>query len=262
MYRVDDEHWGSLMIRTLALIAIGALLVAGCSSTPTASPASGARTALASNPAASPSPSQTPEASSTQRELLQFPRARCCRGMEIDAGEYQVPVHLGLDVSINVPPGWKTIREDEASVLALVRGENALGDVSDWLALFVLQGDGTVAAFQDAAVEMDGFEVVTEPSVVMMAGFDGWRVDLRAVPNPGFEGSPDSGIPPETQVVPVIQDTFTGGFAWTTASPEAWVTILTLRINDRDVVIYVEAPAATPASIDEAIDIIASLEAV
>lgn len=246
------------MIHRVASLATVVVLLAACGASPAASPSAPSPTAT---PPSQPTATQTssPVPTATGAAPSEFPTGLCCKGKDLEAGAYRIPGRLQLDVSVEIPAGWRVIREDAASVLALVRGTNALGDASEYLAVFALD-DGDASAFQQSVLEMVGFEVVSGPADVRIAEFDGWQVNLAAMPNPDNAGAPDSGIPPGTQVVPAIQDTFTEGFAWTTATPEARVTIVTLQIDGRVGVFYLEAPAdVADVSIDEMLTIVASL---
>ena len=253
------------MIIRVATLLVALALLGACAAAPSARPPEPA--ALVTAPSSVPeateataTPTSAPEPSATAPGPDQFPLGRCCRGNELEAGTYGLPFRLRLDVSVEIPAGWRIIREDEVSVLALVRGTNVLGDASEYLAFFVLDDDEPAAAFQQSVLEMGAFEIVSGPADVTITGIDGWQVDLAATPNPDNVGDAGSGIPPGTQVVTAIQDAFTEGFAWTTASAEARVTILTLRIDGRDAVIYIEAPAdVADTSINDALAILASL---
>jgi hypothetical protein len=178
----------------------------------------------------------------------------------VAAGTYSLPTWLQLDLSVEIPSGRRVIHEDVVSVFAIVRGRNSLGDVSEWLAFFVLEDDEPADQFQQDLLAMDGF-AFGEPVDVTIAGFNGWQVDAQALPNPDFEGEPEAGIPPGTQIVPVVQDYFVGGFNWTTATVEATVRFIYLDVNGRGLAVYFEAPSAKfEASVLEAIAILESMK--
>lgn len=201
----------------------------------------------------------TPEPTEAVPTLKEFPPAACCRGESLSAGTYRLPSWLGLGLSIEVPSGWRVIHEDVVNVFSLARGKNNLGDVAEWLAFFVLEEDEPAEQFQQDLLAMDGF-TFGEPVEVTIAGFSGWQVDAQALPNPDFDGEPEAGIPPGTQILPVIEDYFVGGFNWTTSTIESRIRIIYLATDGAGLVVYFEAPQSNfDASVLEAMQILDTL---
>jgi hypothetical protein len=78
---------------------------------------------------------------------------------------------------------------------------------------------------------------------VTIAGLSGFQGRANALPNPDFEGDPAADIPPGVQPLPAIERYFAEGFAWTTSTAEAELSIAAVGVGDQVLLIYVEAPS-------------------
>jgi hypothetical protein len=196
-------------------------------------------------PSASPAAIATPSvpAALTPPPWISFPGESCCRGRDLEAGRYRLPGFLDLDLTIDVPAGWKVINEQRAMLFMLGRGENDLDNPSEILLMAnATPVDGSVAATLAAITAADELRQLTTAAPSLLAGFEGLEQDLRARPNPGYEGDPDADIPAGVQFLAEVGRYLTPGFLWTTSTPEARLRVGAYLVREQVMLVYLEAP--------------------
>lgn len=246
------------------------LVTAACGGTapaesvPTASPQVEATTAPAAEPTATiastpttapptatvaptePAPTPTVEPTASPEALYRdFPSVDCCRGRTLGAGRYAVPPWLGIPLTVDVGEGWRVLNEERAQLFLLGRGENAQNNPNQIIAFLNATVHSPAGSPESVLAGVAGapeLTVVAEPSSITIDGFEGLQMDSVALPNPDYKGSPADDIPPGVQFLPVIEQYFAPGFAWTTSSPEAQVRTIALQVGDQTLVFYMEAP--------------------
>ena len=246
----------------IVLTFFAALLLSACAGAVVeGQPVSAAPAAAAVNPSATPTPvapTPTPQATPTATaprpttppnrpdiQYLPLPAVNCCRGRTLEPGRYAAPSWLGLPLAFEVGEGWRVLNEERARLFLLGRGQNAQNNPSQIIVLI----DATDAAASPesiiAAVEdIPQLSPITGPVSVAIAGFPGWQLDSVAKSNPEEKGDPSADIPPGIQYLPFFEKYFAPGFLWTTSTPEARVRTAALRVGERTLILYMEAPAA------------------
>lgn len=183
----------------------------------------------------SPPPTITPTTDPAPQE---FPLAGCCLATPIDPGTYFLPGWMGLTFTVTVPPDWGVIRDDEIRVFAIARGENELGESSEFVQFNVIPATVTLADLQQDILDSPEF-VFGNTEEVKVAGFGGFRVDAQATANPNEIGNRDEHIAPGVQHISVLEGIL-GGF-WVTSTPEAMVRFTGLDVNGTVLFIFFEA---------------------
>jgi hypothetical protein len=185
-------------------------------------------------------PTASPEA--LYRE---FASVNCCRGRTLEPGRYAVPPWLGIPLSVDVGEGWRVLNEERAQLFLLGRGENVQNNPNQMIAFLNATTETPTADPESVLAGVVGapeMAVIAEPMSITIAGFEGLQMDSVALPNPDYKGSPADDIPPGVQFLPVFEQYFAPGFAWTTSSPEVRVRTIALQAGDQTLVIYMEAP--------------------
>jgi hypothetical protein len=164
-----------------------------------------------------------------------LPRVGCCSAEPIDAGRYALPSGYEPFTAIVVPDGWLLTNEQAARYLAFGQGTNEVGTPSRLVALY--RG---AAADRDAMLAA----IVASTELEILASDNATGVvDARALPNPGYEGSPSADIAGGTQRLPALSPLVAQGFALTTSTPEARLRFSLRTQGDLLLVAVVEAPA-------------------
>lgn len=240
------------MSRTVPGVRVGivaAMMVVACTNTAAPSPTPTA-SAVPPTPTATPTlslaaPTTTPAPTTT---FLAFPEAPCCFGEHVRPGRYLMPAWFGIASRLDVPSGWRVLNERAARLLMLGRGGNALGNPLHVLLFADATGSGAPAEIIERVRSAAELTELSVPATVTVAGLPAIQLDMQARPNPDFRGLPADDIPAGVQYLPVIEAYFAPGFLWTTSSSEAVVRTIVLAVDDRVLLIYVEAP---PADFDE-----------
>lgn len=178
-------------------------------------------------------------------QLMKLPAAGCCRGRTLEPGYYAAPAWLGIPLALAPGEGWRVLNEERAQLFLLGRGENAHGSPSRIITF--IDATGPAASPESIIAAAQGISQLTplgEPVSVAIAGFPGWQLDSVAKPNPDEKGDPSADIPPGVQYLPFFQKYFAPGFLWTTFTPEARVRTAVVRVGERTMLLYIEAPAA------------------
>lgn len=196
-------------------------------------------------PSQTPLPIEVPTAPPTPAaRLLTVPSVTCCRGLPILAGTYKVPDWLELPLSVEIGEGWRVMNEASALLFLIGRGQNVQNNPSQMIVLLKVSDRRTPRGLIEAVQAAPELVTVSAPVTVTVAGFSGLQLDSMALPNPSYAGSAQDDIPPGVQFLPVFRAFFSPGFAWTTSSPEATVRTLALRVDQRTLLFYLEAPTA------------------
>lgn len=192
--------------------------------------------------------------SSAVVELPQLPPALCCVGEPVAPATYELPGYWDRRLTLEVPDGWRSIRDSSARFVALVQGSNVYDDASRYL-LFLAVPPGEPAAdiVADLAA-MQGITPIADPVDAEVAGQDAVQLDARAEPNPDFEGSPSAGIPPGSRDLPVLEAFVAQGFHMSTATAEARLRFVLIDVGVSALLAYVEAPEAEFNEFAEAAD--------
>lgn len=225
--------------RLVAAALSAALALAACAqAAPTASPPGTATVAPTSSPTQAPTP--TPAATAA---FLTIPKITCCRGYALAPGRYGVPQWLRIPATIDVHAGWRVLNEPPAKLFLLGRGENVQGNPSQMVVFLNVTGTGAAESVIEGIRAAPELTESAAPAAVTVAGFAGLQLDMTAKANPGYEGDAAADIPPGVQFLPVIEQYFARGFAWTTSSPEAQVRAIVLTVRDQVLLLYLEAPS-------------------
>jgi len=218
-------------VRATGPLLLISLLLAACG------PAAQPSLTPSSTPTAAPSPAPT-----VASQFLEIPVHRTGRGKALAAGTYASPNWFDIQFTINVTDGWRVVHFPDLEVLGIASGKNSLGDVSNWLTFLPIY-DADAAEFVAAMQAAPELTALAEPLSVTLAGrYEGMQYDFRALPNPGFAGDPEAGIPAGAQQLPALQ-AYTPGFAWTTSSDEPLIRVFVFDFDGRTMVLYIEAPA-------------------
>jgi hypothetical protein len=226
-------------VRLAAAMMSATLALAACSSAP---PSASAPTATGAAPSAAPPETGAPTTAPTP-EFLTFPQITCCRGSVLEPGRYEVPRWLDIPSTIDVPSGWRLLNEPLAKLFLLGRGSNVQDNPSEMIVFLNVTGTGTPESTIDGIRNAPELAEAAAPIAVTVAGFKGLQLDMAAEANPGYEGDPAADIPPGVQFLPVIEQYFARGFAWTTSSPEAQVRAIAVTVDDQLLLLYLESPA-------------------
>lgn len=241
-------------------IFIISLALSSCTPAPalTTTPQPSATSAPATNTA---QPSQQPTITATaDLSPKEFPEAACCLAAPIDPGTYLLPAWMGMNFTIVVPAGWGVIRDDSIGSFAIARGQNELGESSEFIQFNVIPATVALADFQQDVLDSPEF-VFGNPEEVTIAGFTGFRVDAQAIANPNEIGSREDHIAPGVQHISVLEGIL-GGF-WVTSTPEAMVRFTALDVNGVVLFIFFEAENGQFSSFLEDVDpMLASLAVV
>jgi hypothetical protein len=143
---------------------------------------------------------------------------------------------------MDVPDGWRVLNEARAGLFMLGRGENELGNPDEMVLIVNATDAGDPESIVAGILGVPQLEQLSEPSGVTIAGLTGFQGRANALPNPDFEGDPAADIPPGVQPLPAIERYFAEGFAWTTSTAEAELSIAAVGVGDQVMLIYVEAP--------------------
>lgn len=236
------------------LLIIATFALAACGAAATQAPPAVAPSPTAAPPIDTPAPAATTQtdmplptaATSTTATpdvaLLQIPSVRCCRGRDLEAGRYVVPSWLDIPLTLEVGPGWRVLNERAARLFALGRGQNVHQNPGQIISFLNVTGRITPDALIDSVQRAPELTSATKPISVTLAGFPGVQLDSAAKPNPSYAGSKEEDIPPGVQFLPVFTQYFTPGFSWTTSSPEARIRTVALTMEDRTLLLYLEAP--------------------
>jgi len=226
---------GILTLLTIATLALAACGGATTEALPTEAPSTGTPTAVA--------PAQQPTGVATPGVTLSiFPPVTCCRGLAIAAARYEIPRWLGIPLSVQIGEGWRVLNEPPALLFLIGKGQNVQDNPSQMIAFLNVTGKTTPEASIASVQRAPELTATAGPVPVTIAGFPGLQLDSTARPNPSFEGSAGSDIPPGVQYLPVLDDYFSPGFTWTTSTPEARVRTIVLTVNDQTLLLYLEAP--------------------
>ncbi len=228
---------------------------ANTTTAPTAAPTTTAERTIA------PTPAATPEATPP---WISFPGVSCCRGRDVEAGLYRLPGYLDLDLTLDLPTGWRVLNEQRARLFMLGRGENELGNPSEiTLIANATAVDGTAQAAIDAISGAEELTQIGDTTEANLAGFTGLQVNLRAKPNPAYEGDPEADIPAGVQPISEVERYFEPGFRWTTATPDARLRLMAFEVGDQVMLVYLEAPpTAFDALASDATEMLDSLDPV
>ncbi len=221
----------SIFIISLALSSCTAAPALTTTAQPSAT--SAPATAPATNTSQPPTVAATADLSPKE-----FPEAVCCLAAPIDPGTYLLPAWMGMNFTIVVPPDWGVIRDDSVGAFAIARGQNTLGESSQFLQFNVIPATIALADFQQDVLDSPEF-VFGTPEEITIAGFSGFRVDAQANANPNEIGSREEHIAPGIQHISVLEDNL-GGF-WVTSTPEAKVRFTALDVNGVVLFIFFEA---------------------
>jgi hypothetical protein len=237
------------MKRTLAPCFAVLLMLAACSST-TPAPATEVSTAIpfTDTPVPTAEPTSTPlptlEPTSTPTSAFpSFPRANCCDGREVEAGEYALPAWFGMPLSIEIDDGWRVLNEEAARLFMLGKGRSIYNDPTQVL-VFMPAPDGDPQAILDSIREEPGLNPQGEIAETTIAGFPGLQLDLKANPNPDYPGNEQAEIPPGVQFLPAVNKYFAEGFMWTTWTAEAQLRFIALQVDEDVLLIEIESPPA------------------
>lgn len=193
-------------------------------------------------PAAAPTATAAPEAAPTEPPYSEFPRAECCEGKEVVPGLYRLPRWFSPIVTVEMPSGWRDVRENSVEAIYLIRGESAYTQATEVLAFFALDADEPASQFEADLLATEQIALVGEPTQVSIAGFNAWQADFQALPNPEELGNPEADVPPGTQRISVFEDYFvTSFYFWYTFTPEALVRVIVLDAGSQELVFYIEA---------------------
>jgi hypothetical protein len=226
----------------VTMLSATVVLVACATAAPASNPPAATTAAPTSNPTPSLTETPAPTTAATA-EVLAIPPITCCRGYALEPGRYEVPRWLDIPSTIDIPDGWRVLNEPPAKLFLLGRGRNVQDNPSQMILFLNVTGTGTPESIIDGIRDASELTEAAAPSATTVAGFPGLRVDMAAKPNPGFEGDPASDIPPGVQYLPVIEQYFARGFAWTTSSPEAQVRAVALTVGTQLLLLYLEAPS-------------------
>lgn len=176
-------------------------------------------------------------------EFAEFPRAECCDGKAIAAGAYQLPRWFSPVVTLQLPDGWRGVRENSVEAVYMIRGETEFANAADTLAFFALEESETAEQFEQDLLAAPEITILGEPTAVTVGGFEAWQVDAQAKPNPDYEGNPEADIPPGTQQIHIFEDYFiTRRYFWATFTPEALIRVIVITGTPQDIVVYIEGP--------------------
>ena len=216
-------------------VFIISLALSSCNPAPalTTTPQPSATSAPATNTAQPPTVTATADLSPKE-----FPEAVCCLAAPIDPGTYLLPAWMGMNFTIVVPADWGVIRDDSVGAFAIARGQNELGESSDFIQFNVIPATVALPDLQQDVLDSPEF-IFGNPEEVTVAGFTGFRVDAQAIPNPNEIGSRDQHIAPGVQHISVLEGVL-GGF-WVTSTPEAMVRFTALDVNGVILLIFFEA---------------------
>ena len=219
------------------------LALAACGGAATATPQPTPRIPATKRPPLPPPPTAPPtETALPAGALLPLPGVSCCRGRALDPGNYALPDWLDIPLSVEIDAGWKLVNERAALFLQFGRGENSLGNPSQMIILVNATRRGEPEAVIGLVPAAPQLTALGDPAPVTVAGFEGWLLDSTANSNPTYAGNEAADIPPQVQFLPVMEQFFTPGFAFTTSSPEARLRFVALAVGDQTLLIYLEAP--------------------
>lgn len=194
-------------------------------------------------PVTTSTPAQTATRDATPgAAVLRIPPVNCCRGQALKPGTYAFPAWHPHALTVRVGEGWKVLNEKAALLFLLGRGENVQQNPSQLIVLLDVTDKTTLQGLADALQHAPQLTPLGEPVHVTVAGFSGVQLDLDTKPNPSYQGDRAQDIPPGVQFLPVIQQYFTPGFLWTTSTPEAHIRAIMLTVQDKTLLVYLEAP--------------------
>jgi hypothetical protein len=229
--------------RSRLLVLFTLLALAACTNAATTEAPTTPLPFATNRPTRTPSPTVAPtETPVPGGLLLTMPGVACCRGQVLEAGVYELPLWLGVPLTLEISSGWRAVNDQAANFLMLGRGENALGNPDQMIIPINAAGPGSPEAALDAVRSAPELTALAEPAAVTVAGFEGWQWDAAARSNPTYAGNEAADIPPQVQFLPVMQPFFTPGFSFTTSSPEARVRLIALAVEAHTLLLYLEAP--------------------
>jgi hypothetical protein len=189
----------------------------------------------------------------------EFPVAGSAADVIVPPGHYRAPDALEIPFEFEVGEGFTWFREylEEDKTLVLVRGSNAAGKPSQWLAFMPLKPGETVDSAMEALRATPKIDLLEEADT-SIGGASGRQLDAAAQPNPaaGFDG---------LITIPAIAG-LTGHSDpdWWTETPTARLRFYAIDFNSRTLLVYLEAPPgefdAFAQDIEEMLDSLAFID--
>jgi hypothetical protein len=176
-------------------------------------------------------------------QFKSFPRTNCCNGTPVEPGEYELPVWVGIPLTLELGEGWQVVNEEAARLFMLGKGENIFNDPTQALVFVPIQDEDPQLILGSIKSEK-GLTPQGEMTETTIAGFPGMQLDLSANPNPGYEGDKQSEIPPGVQFLTSVGRYFAEGFNWTTWSAEARLRFIALDMGEDVLLLQIDAPPA------------------
>lgn len=230
--------------RLAAAAVILGIALAACGGATTSDPPSASSSDVA--PTGAPSASATSAASPSGPAAVvpQLPIQRCCAELALEPGGYALPGWLGPLLTLEITDEWGVINDASARYLAFGRGENSVGTMATIVTLLGTPSGSTASEVADALRETPGLTFSGEPTTVLVAGFDAMELVATAEPNPDRTDDPEADIAAGTIDIDALEPFVEQGFQLTTATPEARLRFLMVEVDDRVLVVWIEAPAA------------------